>query len=210
MMEDGLLNALKRLYSYRFCADGNLFSVFWYAFAVLLVGLIAALVIYLVKKRSDNKAAKFAVFTFLAFYAAVLLPYLFAPMYLENGKPIAPQTETAVNSVPFFVSGKVLVYDLIGNIAMFVPVGACAYWLSGSEKVALKIVIATLVGALSSAAFEAIQLAVPSRVTDVNDFIFNATGALVGALSAAAISAVLRAKNKKRRGARALPEPKMW
>ena len=76
-----------------------------------------------------------------------------------------------------------LIVDVLGNIAVFVPLGAALavasfprnrrigarWWLQ---------VIAT--GLLLSLSIELIQLAIPSRATDVDDVILNTLGTAVG------------------------------
>ena len=77
--------------------------------------------------------------------------------------------------------------NLVGNIAMFVPVGALVAWILARCRV----LIATAVGALFSVAIEVTQLSL-GRVGDIDDVILNTTGALLGGLLAVTWARVVR------------------
>lgn len=85
-----------------------------------------------------------------------------------------------------------LFVDVLGNVAVFVPFGAALgaatltrrrsrrfwpWWLS-----------VTAAGLLLSLFIEIAQLAIPSRVTDIDDVILNTLGTAVGALLVCAVS----------------------
>lgn len=99
-----------------------------------------------------------------------------------------------------------LVSDVLGNVLLFVPLGVVlAGALAGrrdrsgaSERsAALRLFGATGLGVLLSVAIEVVQLRIPGRATDVDDVIFNALGALVGA-SALLVGERVRARRAAR------------
>jgi glycopeptide antibiotics resistance protein len=75
-----------------------------------------------------------------------------------------------------------LLIDVVGNTLVFMPLG---FGLAGAlhrGNAWQTIYRAALGGFLVSLAIELLQLAIPSRATDVDDLIFNSLGALLGAL----------------------------
>ena len=86
-----------------------------------------------------------------------------------------------------------LIVDVLGNIAVFVPLGAAlaaANFPAGSVKQRNRRtgarwwlpIIAT--GLLFRLGVELVQLAIPSRATDIDDVILNTLGTMIGALVA--------------------------
>lgn len=99
-----------------------------------------------------------------------------------------------------------LVSDVLGNVLLFTPLGAVlAGALAGrrdrsgasDRPAALRLFGATGLGVLLSVAIEVVQLRIPGRATDVDDVIFNALGALVGA-SALLVGERVRARRAAR------------
>lgn len=78
----------------------------------------------------------------------------------------------------------------LGNIAAFVPIGA--YLAFRSER---SVALITLIGALSSAAIEAIQFMFDVGFTEIDDVILNTLGALLGA---AAVRLIAHGTRKKK------------
>lgn len=78
----------------------------------------------------------------------------------------------------------VIVVPIIGNILMFVPWGFLMFIVLYSvERPTLQTYVLTiLLGLTFSLAIEAWQYFLPSRVTDVNDVIWNTTGTILGAV----------------------------
>jgi uncharacterized membrane protein YfcA len=80
--------------------------------------------------------------------------------------------------------------NVLGNVALFVPVG----WLVAAvarrdQGLGRRVVAATCAGLLLSALVETAQHAI-GRATDVDDVLLNTAGALVGAVIGAALSSV--------------------
>jgi len=69
----------------------------------------------------------------------------------------------------------------VGNVVVFIPVGSsfAALVREGSRWRAFKLAVAG--GLALSLLIETIQLALPTRATDVDDLIFNSVGAALGA-----------------------------
>ena len=77
--------------------------------------------------------------------------------------------------------------NLLGNVALFVPVGALIAWLARRWRVA----VAGVFGMLLSLGIELTQLSL-GRVGDIDDVILNTTGAILGGLLAVTWARVVR------------------
>ena len=114
-------------------------------------------------------------------------------LWLTMGLAFGDAGGTGINLVPFreirraLDNGGAGHLNLVGNIGMFVPVGALVAWLARRWRV----VKATVVGALFSLGIETTQLSL-GRVGDVDDVILNTSGALVGALLAMTWASAVR------------------
>lgn len=75
-------------------------------------------------------------------------------------------------------------FDGLGNLAFFVPLGVLLYILLEGRERALVVVVIT--AAVTSAAIETLQYVFALGHSDVTDLMFNAAGALVGAVIARA------------------------
>jgi len=95
------------------------------------------------------------------------------------------------------VQSDLLVY-VVGNIALFVPLGFFLY-LAVRRRFALVV----LAGALTSVAVEILQLPIWSRSTDIDDVLTNATGGFLGALAAVLVLQFFRPRAVQE------PEPEM-
>jgi hypothetical protein len=75
-----------------------------------------------------------------------------------------------------------LLIDVVGNIIIFVPLGFGLAGVLYQANLLKTIGLAALGGFSLSLMIELIQLAIPSRSTDVDDLIFNTLGTFLGAL----------------------------
>ncbi len=73
-------------------------------------------------------------------------------------------------------------FDYLGNMAFFIPVGVLLYILLEHRRRAMGLVV--VVGLLTSATVETLQYLLALGHSDVSDLIFNTVGTLVGALAA--------------------------
>ena len=78
----------------------------------------------------------------------------------------------------------VIVMPIIANVLLFVPWGFLTFIsLYTLERPTMQTYVLTVLGGLSfSLAIEAWQYFLPTRVADVNDVIWNTTGAVLGAI----------------------------
>jgi len=110
-----------------------------------------------------------------------------AILWLTLGLAFGDAGGTGLNLTPFDEIRRALHnggsghLNLVGNVAMFVPVGALVAWIAQRWRVA----VATVVGFLFSVGIELTQLGL-GRVADVDDVILNTAGAILGALLAVA------------------------
>jgi glycopeptide antibiotics resistance protein len=74
-----------------------------------------------------------------------------------------------------------LLIDVVGNVLLFIPLGLTFAAASTRASRWARLAAATASGALLSLLIEVVQLALPSRASDVDDVLFNTLGALLGA-----------------------------
>jgi len=77
-------------------------------------------------------------------------------------------------------------FDYLGNMAFFIPIGIVTYILLEHRRRAVGLVV--VVGLTLSAAIETLQYVLALGHSDVSDLLFNTAGALVGALVGAVIA----------------------
>ena len=98
------------------------------------------------------------------------------------------------------VALRYLLVDVVGNVLLFVPLGLTLAAASTRATRWGRLAAATASAALLSVLIEVIQLAMPSRASDVDDVIFNTLGALVGAVVGAVAFAGRRRRGVTSRG----------
>ncbi len=91
---------------------------------------------------------------------------------------LAPLTEPAAERG---ISPRVLI-GLVGNVVVFVPLGAALALALGGKPAGRRLLLATLAGAGLSFGIELAQMALPSRVTAADDLVLNTVGTAVGAV----------------------------
>lgn len=135
---------------------------------------------------------------------AVIARVVYFPMALENGRLgllrfDASRMPGGVNLVPFrhmFIRYPGWKLNIIGNVAMFIPVGIfwplCFKRLNGLFKT-------VLAGFGLSLIIELTQLLFYERLSDVDDLILNTAGVLIGAAIYFAARAVIKTAKRARR-----------
>lgn len=95
--------------------------------------------------------------------------------------PITAPAAARGISVPFLI-------DFLGNIVVFVPLGAAAVLALANKQRWMRLLAATAGGAGLSAAIELMQLSMPSRFADFDDWLLNTAETLIGAAIAMIIN----------------------
>ncbi len=78
-------------------------------------------------------------------------------------------------------AARYLLVDVVGNLLLFVPVGLTVAAAHPGRTRRRRFLVATAVALVLSAGIETAQLWMPSRASDVDDVLFNTTGAMLGA-----------------------------
>lgn len=176
------------------------------SFSAPLVGAVAlVLAIALAVGLARGKGMRYALWVGLIISLAVIA--LLTLGSVATGHPHGAQ---GVSLVPFQEierglnnRGSVAWVNLVGNIAMFVPVGLAIAALARGSFWA-RLLLATVCGAVLSTGIELIQYT-GGRVADIDDIILNTAGALVGGVAGAALGAA--GERRRSRRARQASEP---
>lgn len=88
-----------------------------------------------------------------------------------------PLVETIKMFTNDFADIHLALYNVIGNILLFIPLGFCIPLFFNKKNKIHKIV---LYGFLASLTIELIQLFTPNNFTDIDDIIFNTFGTVIG------------------------------
>lgn len=97
---------------------------------------------------------------------------------------LAPLTESAADRG---ISVHLLI-DLAGNIVVFVPLGAALALALRDRLVWRRLLLATLGGAGLGLVIELIQMAMPTRVSALDDWLLNIGGTFLGAVAGCVIA----------------------
>lgn len=119
---------------------------------------------------------------------AVIFRFTFFPMATESGHVQPLQLDTAeiipfrINLIPFvflfdYSSGRDLLLNLIGNVALFIPGGILLPVFYQRLNSFCKV---TAAGAMLSLCIEFLQLPFSSRASDIDDLILNTLGVMTG------------------------------
>lgn len=141
-----------------------------------------------------GKAETAVIFTIFALYAAFLLKLLLLSR--------VPGSERSINLVPLASiadyasshssgTGRVAFANIVGNILIFIPLGAYASWLR--HRASARSTMLTV--ASVSVAVEIIQGVIAVGASDIDDVILNCVGGLIGILAFRLLSAIMRERS---------------
>lgn len=97
---------------------------------------------------------------------------------------LAPLTESAADQG---ISVHLLI-DLAGNVVVFAPLGAALALALSVRPMRRRLLLATLGGAGLSLVIELIQTAMPTRVSALDDWLLNTSGAFLGAVAGCVVT----------------------
>lgn len=150
------------------------------------IWLLVRIIVWIKNKRIDFKREA----TLLLMYVnlAVIIRFVFFPMATVNGQiqPLRFDPATAfpfrLNLIPFtnllrFKTTRELLWNLLGNTAMFIPTGIILPILYKRLNSFWKV---SMAGFLMSLSIELLQLPLAERVSDVDDLILNTLGVMIG------------------------------
>ena len=161
----------------------------YYSQLVILITVIwiTLRVVVAIKNKGVNVKRELQL---LPVYCCILLiaRFVYFPMETEDGH-VFPLKFNSGKVWPFWINWKPIEHmfdeydewliNIIGNVAMFIPVGIV--WPFCFQKLD-RIWKTVLAGFLLSLFIEISQLLFYQRISDVDDLIMNTTGALIGAL----------------------------
>jgi glycopeptide antibiotics resistance protein len=109
-----------------------------------------------------------------------------ATINTTNLVPLREHTQAVIcllNDCPNAVRAvRFLFIDVAGNVAVFVPIGLALTGALGGLPDRRRLWLAVALGGALSIGIELMQLAIPSRATDVDDVLFNTIGVAMGAV----------------------------
>lgn len=178
-----------------------------YAHMVIAISVIWVLVRAICWVKDKKISLKRELALLLVYICLIVVArFTFCPFGKVDGK-IQPLLFDKEKILPFWLNLKPFVYwfdyptmkeallNLIGNVAMFIPLGIV--WPAVYKKLdkAWKVIAA---GVGVSLCIELLQLPFYSRSTDIDDLILNSAGFLIGYGVYAAVTAIARAIVRKK------------
>lgn len=150
------------------------------------IWLLVRVIVWIKNKRIDWKRE--ALLLLMYVNLAVIIRFVFFPRETVNGEvqPLvfdpAAVFPLRINFVPIvnilrFDTPRDLIWNLVGNTAMFIPTGIILPILYKRLNCFWKV---TLAGLMISLCIEILQLPFPSRATDIDDLILNTLGVMIG------------------------------
>ncbi len=150
------------------------------------IWLLVRVIVWIKNKRIDWKRE--ALLLLMYVNLAVIIRFVFFPRETVNGEvqPLvfdpAAVFPLRINFVPIvnilrFDTPRDLIWNLVGNTAMFIPTGIILPILYKRLNCFWKV---TLAGLMISPCIEILQLPFPSRATDIDDLILNTLGVMIG------------------------------
>lgn len=154
--------------------------------ALVIVWLLVRIVLCVYRRRIDWRQELLSLALLVS--VAAILRFTMFPFHMVNGKieplplDFSHMFPPRLNLIPFaefftYDSTSDILINIIGNPAMFVPVGILLPIAYPRLNTCAKVVGT---GALISLAIELVQLPFYTRVTDVNDLLLNTLGVAIG------------------------------
>lgn len=150
-----------------------LFTIVW----------IISRIIFYKKNKPINKTREIFINLFFIYFLILVNFTLFKYGYLMLDYDL----KFYINYIPFIETIKMFtgefsdinhaLYNVIGNILLFVPLGFCIPLFFNKKNKLTKVI---LYGFSSSLTIELLQLFTPNNITDIDDIIFNILGSIIG------------------------------
>jgi glycopeptide antibiotics resistance protein len=167
-------------------------------FRFLIIVLILTVIWSFFRRRSNrkNKVREFILNFFFIYLLGVIFvtfePFLF---YFPDAKPLdahlVPFEEIREQ---FNRNSAIAWYYLIANIVMLIPFGLFLPYIFNLKPL---LIMVSLSGFAFSLTIETFQLLFTFRSFDVDDLIFNTTGALIGGLCYGMVQMILMGRKKR-------------
>lgn len=156
-----------------FILPAILFTIIWIIFRIR----------FYIKNKPINKLREVFINLFFIYFLALVNLTLFKYGYLNIDFDIRfyinyiPFVETIKMFTNKFADIHIALYNVIGNILLFVPLGFCIPLFFSNKNKLSKVI---LYGFTASLTIEVLQIFTPFNTTDIDDIIFNTLGAILG------------------------------
>ncbi len=117
-------------------------------------------------------------------------------MTLRPNPTVAGDLEPLTGSAATRFIPAHLLIGLVGNVAVFVPLGIALALALGDKPIGRRLLLATLAGAGLSLAIELLQAMTPTRVAALGDWLLNTGGTALGAAAGVWLQSISRRKTK--------------
>lgn len=163
--------------------------------AVAFIIAISAIITTIFSEKSTSPPFTFFLKILFPFYIIALLFYVFMPFYKNDGTLITAYKNYNFELLNFGeISFGSIIKNIVYNIGLFFPFGFLMVFVL--EKFKYRYFLTILTGALFSIIIELIQLKYAYRVTDIDDFIFNTLGTIIGAITAFIVIKIVKVIRK--------------
>lgn len=164
------------------------------------IWLLVRIIVWIKNRKIDF--GREAMLLLMYINLAVIIRFVFFPRETVNGQ-IQPLVFDPATSFPFrlnliplvnlfrFDTPRDMIWNLVGNTAMFIPTGIILPILYKRLNSFWKV---TAAGALISLSIEILQLPFASRASDIDDVILNTCGVMIGYGIYALFKRIFRAK----------------
>lgn len=159
--------------SVSFILPAILFTIIW----------IISRINFYIKNKPINKTREIFINLFFVYFLILVNLTLFKYNYLMLDYDL----KFYINYIPFIETIKMFtgefsdinraLYNILGNILLFVPLGFCIPLFFNKKNKLNKVI---LYGFLASLTIESLQLFTKNNITDIDDIIFNTLGSIIG------------------------------